>query len=99
MSASFLQAIKVRYHYSLNARVHTYLTVSSQTRRTYYGLSKASPISDAQIKAIVDAAATDVPSAFNMQSARVVLLTGKSNDKLWEIVKTGYIATLGGNGA
>ncbi|KZP19982.1 nitroreductase [Athelia psychrophila] len=70
-----------------------------KTRRTYYALSKASPIPDAQLKAIIDAAAKDVPSAFNMQSARVVLLTGKSNDKLWEIVKDGYLATLGDNEA
>lgn len=70
-----------------------------QARRTYYALSKASPIPDEKLKAIVDGAIHDVPSAFNMQAGRAVLLTGKSNDKLWEIVKTGYLATLGGNGA
>jgi predicted oxidoreductase (fatty acid repression mutant protein) len=40
-----------------------------------------------------------VPSAFNMQAGRVVLLTGKSSDKLWDtIVKPGYLKLLGGDG-
>jgi len=66
-----------------------------KARRTHYGLSKSSPISDAKLKSIVEAAITDVPSAFNMQSGRAVLLTGKSNGKLWDIVKTGYLKKLG----
>jgi len=38
------------------------------------------------------------PSPFNMQAGRVVLLTGKFSDDLWEnIVKPGYLKTLGGN--
>lgn len=76
---------------------HPSLT-TTQGRRSYYALSNTCPIPDAQLKTIVDAAVTDVPSVFNIQAARVVLLTGKSKDKLWEIVKTGYLPTLGDNG-
>ncbi|KZP19987.1 nitroreductase [Athelia psychrophila] len=66
-------------------------------RRTYYALSNVCPIPDAQLKAIIDAAVTNVPSVFNIQAARVVLLTGKAKDKLWDIVKAGYLPTLGDN--
>jgi hypothetical protein len=68
-----------------------------KARRTHYSLSKSSPISDGQLKSIIEAAVTDVPSAFNMQGGRAVLLTGQSSDKLWDIVKTGYLKTLGGD--
>ncbi|KZP17584.1 Nitroreductase [Athelia psychrophila] len=66
-----------------------------KARRTYYGLSKASPISDAEIRAIVESAVTNVPSAFNSQTSRAVVVTGKSYQKLWEIVRAGYIKSLG----
>lgn len=69
-----------------------------QIRRTYYGLTKSSPISNAQLKSIVETAVTHAPSPFNIQSGRAVLLTGKSSDKLWDIVKAGFLKTLGGDG-
>ena len=56
-------------------------------RRTYYSISNQSPISDKEIERIVDFAVTNVPSAFNSQSTRVVLLLGENHKKLWEIVK------------
>ncbi|MGG7178375.1 nitroreductase family protein [Clostridium paraputrificum] len=56
-------------------------------RRSYYGISKESVISDDKIKEIIEHAVKYTPSAFNSQSARVVLLLGKSHDKLWDITK------------
>lgn len=56
-------------------------------RRSYYDLSDASPVSDREIEEIVDFAALHTPSAFNSQSARLVLLLGENNKKLWEIVR------------
>lgn len=56
-------------------------------RRSYYAISNKSLISDAEIEEIVDFAALHVPSAFNSQSARFVLLLGEHHKKLWEIVK------------
>lgn len=43
-------------------------------RRTYYHITDSSPISDEQIKEIIDSAVMNVPSAFNSQSTRIVLL-------------------------
>lgn len=56
-------------------------------RRTYYGLSNESIVSDARIKEIIFDVVKHTPSAFNSQSARVVVLLGKNHHKLWEIVK------------
>ncbi|RNB91359.1 nitroreductase family protein [Brevibacillus fluminis] len=56
-------------------------------RRTYYGISKSSPISDERIKQVVADAVAYTPSAFNSQSARVVLLLGDQHDKVWDITK------------
>ncbi len=58
-----------------------------ENRRTYYSISNKSTISDDLIKEIIDFAVLHVPSAFNSQSARVVLLLGDHHKKLWNIVK------------
>lgn len=57
-----------------------------QSRRTYYGISDKSPITDEAIEDIVKHAVTHVPSAFNSQSTRVVLLLGDQHKRLWNIV-------------
>ena len=54
-------------------------------RRSYYGISKESPISDARIQELIEHAVKYAPSAMNSQSARVVLLLGKQHDRLWQI--------------
>lgn len=56
-------------------------------RRSYYVLTNQSPVSDGEIEKIIDLAVTYVPSAFNSQSTRVVLLLGEHHRKLWQIVK------------
>ncbi len=56
-------------------------------RRTYYSITNQSPISDQEIEKIINLAVTHVPSAFNSQSTRVVLLLGENHKKLWNIVK------------
>ncbi len=56
-------------------------------RRTYYSISNHSPILDQEIECIVNTAVRNVPSAFNSQTTRVVLLLGESHKKLWQIVK------------
>ncbi|GLX68230.1 nitroreductase family protein [Paenibacillus glycanilyticus] len=58
-----------------------------KARRTYYGISKQSTISDEQIVNLVQEAVKYSPSAFNSQSARAVVLLGENHDKLWNIVK------------
>ena len=58
-----------------------------ENRRSYYAIDKKSPVSDQEIREIVEHAVKYVPSAFNSQSARVVLLLGENHDKLWEITR------------
>lgn len=56
-------------------------------RRTYYAIGNQSPVSDEKIEEMVRFAVKHVPSAFNSQSARVVLLLGEHHRKLWNITK------------
>lgn len=56
-----------------------------KTRRTYYGLKAESPISDDAIERIVQDAILHVPSSFNTQTSRVVLLLKEEHRKLWDI--------------
>lgn len=56
-------------------------------RRSYYSITNQSLISDEEIEHIVNFAVTHVPSAFNSQSTRAVVLLGESHKKLWKIVK------------
>lgn len=56
-------------------------------RRSYYSISGKSPVSDREIKRLIDLAVKHVPSAFNSQSTRTVLLLGEHHQKLWDITK------------
>jgi hypothetical protein len=55
-------------------------------RRTYYQLNKESPISDKQISEIAEKAVLHVPSSFNSQSTRLVVLLNKDHETFWEFV-------------
>ena len=58
-----------------------------ESRRTYYAIGKDSKVSKEEIKNVVEHSVKHVPSAFNSQSARAVVLFGDNHDKLWEIVR------------
>lgn len=58
-----------------------------EKRRTYYGISKDKVVSDEKIQEIIEHAAKHTPSAFNSQTARVVLLLDKHHTRLWNITK------------
>ena len=58
-----------------------------QHRRSYYQLAPEPPVDDAQIEEIVRFAVKHIPSAFNSQSARLVLLLHEHHGAFWEIVK------------
>ncbi|MDM5313960.1 nitroreductase family protein [Peribacillus frigoritolerans] len=58
-----------------------------EDRRSYYSLSKEHVVLDKRIKEVIDHAVQYSPSAFNSQSARVIVLTGQSHDQLWDITK------------
>lgn len=56
-------------------------------RRTYYGISKEAVVSNERIHEMINEAVKYTPSAFNSQSARVVILLGDQHDKLWNLTK------------
>lgn len=58
-----------------------------KARRTFYQMDNKSTISDKEIRDLIRFAVEYVPSAFNSQTTRVVLLTGRAHEKLWAIVK------------
>ena len=57
-----------------------------ENRRSCYDLNKLSPSTDDKIEEIIDFALLNVPSAFNSQSTRIVLLLGDQHQQLWDIV-------------
>ncbi|MFZ5967438.1 MAG: nitroreductase family protein [Bacillota bacterium] len=56
-------------------------------RRTIYGISKETTVSDERIQEVIKDAVKYTPSAFNSQSARVIVLFGENHNKLWDITK------------
>lgn len=72
---------------------------ASKTRRTIYALGKNSPVPDSAIKDLVHQAIQHVPSSFNTQSTRLVLMLHDEHEKLWDtvidtfgaLVKTGAV--------
>jgi predicted oxidoreductase (fatty acid repression mutant protein) len=55
-------------------------------RRTIYQLNKEAPISDKQISDIAEKAILHVPSSFNSQSTRLVVLLNKDHETFWDFV-------------
>ena len=56
-------------------------------RRSYYSISDQSPISDEEIEEILKKCLLHVPSGYNSQSTRLVLLLHDNHKKFWEITK------------
>ena len=62
------------------------LIESIKLRRSIYNLNNQSTISDQQLIDQIKAITQFVPSPFNIQSGRVVILLGENHHKLWNIV-------------
>lgn len=58
-----------------------------ENRRSIYSIDDKIELSNKEIKDLVDFAVKYVPSAFNNQSTRTVLLLGDEHKKLWDITK------------
>lgn len=58
-----------------------------EARRSIYDLEKEVSISDDEIKSIIEHTVKHVPSAFNSQSTRIVLLLNDNHEKFWDITK------------
>ncbi|KAL2861557.1 Nitroreductase-like protein [Aspergillus pseudodeflectus] len=58
----------------------------AKARRTIYQLGKNSPVPDSKIEELVNAAILNVPSAFNTQSTRLLVLLHREHERLWDVV-------------
>ncbi|MVP01099.1 nitroreductase family protein [Paenibacillus lutrae] len=58
-----------------------------KNRRSIYGISKETVVSEDKIQELINEAVKHTPSSFNSQSARVVLLLNEQHDKFWDITK------------
>ncbi len=56
-------------------------------RRSVYGLSNKIALSDDELRQNLAEVIKNVPSAYNVQSARVVLLLDEQHQKLWQIAR------------
>lgn len=54
-------------------------------RRSIYAIGKQPKISDKDINKLIETAVLNVPSAFNGQGARVIVLYKNNHDRLWQI--------------
>lgn len=55
-------------------------------RRSIYNLGNKEVISDEAVAALVKEAVKNCPSAFNSQSARVLVLFGENHHRFWSFV-------------
>ena len=56
-------------------------------RRTIYALGKNIPVLESEIIATVERMTKETPSAFNMQSARIILAMNEHHEKIWKITQ------------
>lgn len=57
-------------------------------RRSIYALEPESPVSDARVQELVRDAMLHVPSSFNSQSTRIVILIKDEHKKYWHMAKS-----------
>ncbi len=67
-----------------------------ELRRSIYALTDESVIENEKIKEIIEHSIKYAPSAFNSQSARVMLLLNEHHDHLWDIIKDVLFEITGG---
>ncbi|EWC43766.1 hypothetical protein DRE_07331 [Drechslerella stenobrocha 248] len=63
-------------------------------RHSYYDLKAESPIPDERIEQLAKDAILHLPSTFNSQSARLVLLLNDHHKKLWDITLEALLAII-----
>jgi len=58
-----------------------------ENRRSIYAIGKAKTVSEDRVREIVEFAVKHVPSPFNSQSGRVLILFGKHSSKFWDFTR------------
>lgn len=59
---------------------------SLQSRRSYYNIEKNIPVTEKELFSLIEQTTELVPDAFNMKSSRIVTVTGKMQDTLWDTI-------------
>nr|WP_223875331.1 nitroreductase family protein [Nanchangia anserum] len=59
-------------------------------RRSRYDLTSELPMSEEALVDLVEVVTLEVPDAFNMQSQRVVVLTGERHRRFWQVVDEAF---------
>ena len=67
----------------------------AEKRRSIYALSNQLPVSNDDVVKLVEHAILHTPSAFNSQSARIVVLFGDEHNKLWNMTEEMLRAIVG----
>ena len=67
----------------------------AEQRRTYYGISNKSPISDEKLQELVEQAVKYTPTSFNLQNVSTALLIGEPYRRVLTMVKDAFLVTLG----
>lgn len=57
-----------------------------QNRRSIYAIGKNIPVSREEIEKTIQTSIRHTPSAFNIQSAKAVILFGKEHDAFWDML-------------
>jgi len=63
------------------------LLAAIRDRRSIHTVGKKSPLGDQELEKILADIVKHMPSAYNSQSTRLVLLLGASHEKFWDIVQ------------
>ena len=63
-------------------------TEAVQNRRSIYALGKNIPVLETEIMAVIERMTKEVPSPFNMQSARVVVTMKEHHENVWDITES-----------
>ena len=63
-------------------------TEAVQNRRSIYALGKNIPVLETEIMAVIERMTKEVPSSFNMQSARVVVAMKEHHENIWDITES-----------
>ena len=62
-------------------------TEAVQNRRSIYALGKNIPVLETEVMAVIERMTKEVPSSFNMQSARVVVTMKEHHENIWDITE------------
>ena len=63
---------------------------ATESRRSYYQMTNESTISDARIKELVTHTIKHVPSSFNSQTTRMVVVLKEKHEELWDAIMEIY---------